>query len=206
MSRKAKIALLSVIAVIIAYSVVVDGSVGVITRGVSLNSVFTGLLTLAGFLFSARTFITFKLNETVYCKSHYHEFVEKFQDDGAYNAKLYDPLKKLDADLGKVCLRCFITLFVVLSFLVFLPTGWQAKPTLWDTYQIWRGSTLGFFNAFKWQNIVYEVATTTVFTVIFAIIIEIYSAVSAVNRNIQSIIAAWEEEYEDAKAKRASAR
>lgn len=201
MDRKAKILLLVVIAAIIAYSVAVDGSENVITRSVSLNSVFTGLLTLAGFLFSARTFITFKLNESVYCKTHYQQIVEKFQEDGAYNSKLYDPLKALDTNLGKTCLRCFVTLFFVLCFLVFLPKGWQAKPPLWETYNIWNGSTLAFWDAFKWQNLVYEGATVFVFSVVFAIVIEIYSAVSAVNRNIHSIIAAWENDYEANKKK-----
>ena len=202
MDRKAKVLLLVVIAAIIAYSVAVDGSENVITRSVSLNSVFTGLLTLAGFLFSARTFITFKLNESVYCKAHYQQMVEKFQEDGAYNSKLYDPLKALDANLGKTCLRCFITLFVVLCFLVFLPKSWQAKPPLWETYGVWHSSkTLAFGDAFTWRNLIYEGATVFVFAVVFAIIVEIYSAVSAVNRNIQSIIAAWENDYETSKKK-----
>jgi len=203
MSRKDKVSFIVVIIAIVGYAVCLDGSENVVGRAVSLNSVFTGLLTLTGFLFSARTFITFKLNEAVYSKASYRNLIEKFQEDGAYNVNLYEPLKVLDQKLGKACLRCFITLFFVLGFL-FLPKDWHKGTPLWEQFLKWRESTISLNDVWQWRHMSYlitQISTIAVFAVIFAIIVEIYSAISAVNRNIQKIIKSWEDVYDAQKCK-----
>src|SRR5690606_10849700 len=88
----------------VGYTVAVDGIESVLGRVVALSSVFSGLLTLTGFMFTARTFITFKLNEVVYGKPEYQQRVEAYQADGAYTLKLYEPLRELDSKVGRTCL------------------------------------------------------------------------------------------------------
>src|SRR5471030_1570770 len=66
----------------------------------TLDCIFSGLLALAGFVFTARTFITFKLNEVIYDDPKYRVHVEKLQKDGAYKRTLYEPLRNIDQSLG----------------------------------------------------------------------------------------------------------
>ena len=47
-----------------------------------------------------RTFITFKLNEVIYGNPTYRGLAEQLKKEGAYDKELYDPLKKLDSNLG----------------------------------------------------------------------------------------------------------
>jgi hypothetical protein len=184
---------------LIGCAVVIDGSENVLARAMALNSVFTGLLTLTGFMFTARTFITFKLNEVVYGKPEYRQRVEELQADGAYQQKLYEPLRSLDATVGRTCLLCFGTLFCVLTF-SFLPREWSKLGTsLFDICKA-AGSIGNFWTAISGRFLTYQVATVSVFSVVFLIIVEVFSAIMSVNRNIRSIISEWEENYNKEKA------
>ena len=195
MRQLTKFAVLSVIIIVIALSVAIDGSEKVVARAISLNSVFTGLLTLTGFLFSARTFITFKLNDSVYSKENYRTLIKGLAKEGAYDGGLYAPLKILDGKLGATCRYCFIVLFLVISY-SFLPKDWQSGPPLWDLFRSPAASIPLAGASVTWRFAVHQLATVLVFSAIFAIIIEIFCAITAVNRNIQAIIANWESEQE----------
>lgn len=182
----------------IGCAVVIDGSENVLARAVALNSVFTGLLTLTGFMFTARTFITFKLNEVVYGRPEYRQRVEELQADGAYTQKVYEPLRSLDATVGRACLLCFATLFCVLAF-SFLPREWsKLGSSFLDTWKI-SASPSAFWTATPIRFLAYQVATIGVFSVVFLIIAEVFSAIMSVNRNIRSIISEWEENYKKEK-------
>ncbi len=192
-----RVILALVVLAIIGSAVVIDGSEKVLGHAVALNSVFTGLLTLTGFMFTARTFITFKLNELVYGRPEYRQRVEKLQAEGAYTMKLYEPLRVLDTTVGRTCLFCFATLFFVLSF-SFLPKEWSSlRSSLWDSWKAWNDpvAPLTFAGAFPWRFLVYQVATIAIFFVIFGIIVEVFSAIKSVNANIRDIISEWERNY-----------
>lgn len=73
---------------------------------ISLDSIFAGMLALAGFIFTARTFIVFKLNESFYGNSSYREMIKELKRDGAYDKELYGPLKNLDNMLHKSTFMC----------------------------------------------------------------------------------------------------
>lgn len=88
------------------------------TLRLSLDSIFSGLLALTGFVFTARTFITFKLNEVVYGSREYREYVEALKREGAYNQELYDPLKSMDKSLGTSTYMCLWStiMFIIVAF------------------------------------------------------------------------------------------
>jgi len=180
---------------IVGGAVVIDGSENVVGRTVALSSVFSALLTLTGFMFTARTFITFKLNEVVYGRPEYRERIEELQRDGAYRYRLYEPLRNLDATVGRTCLWCFATLFIVLSF-SFLPKEWsKLAPSLCDSWQRWHHGNTSVSIAFPWRFVVYQAATVVVFSVVFLIIVEVFAAIVSVNKNIRAIIHEWEQKY-----------
>jgi hypothetical protein len=184
-------------------AVFIDGSEKVLSRAVALNSVFTGLLTLTGFMFTARTFITFKLNELVYGRPEYRLRVEALQADGAVNQTLYEPLRNLDTTVGRTCLFCFGTLFIVLGF-SFLPKEWSTlKTSLWDCWKACHaaGAPASQADALPWRFVVYQASTVFVFVLIFSIIVEVFSSIRSVNSNIRDIIHEWEEAYGKEKEK-----
>lgn len=84
----------------------------------TLDSIFSGLLALTGFVFTARTFITFKLNEVIYGNDQYRDYVKKLQEDGAYKKALYDPLKHIDSNLGTATYMCLwaTIMFIAVAF------------------------------------------------------------------------------------------
>jgi hypothetical protein len=186
--------LLVAIFALVAASIVICGSEKVISRAIALSSIFTGLLTLTGFMFTARTFITFKLNELVYDKPTYRKSVEEQQATGAYSMSLYEPLKVLDSKVGRASLQCFVTLFFVLAFSM-IPREWgQGHAPLIDSCK-----EFIHVGQWPWKFLTYEFAAIFVFVMAFAIIVEVFSTILTVNLNIRSIIQEWEKGYEAAK-------
>jgi hypothetical protein len=88
------------------------------TLRLSLDSIFSGLMALTGFVFTARTFITFKLNEVVYGSPEYRQYVEKLKSEGAYSQELYAPLKQIDNSLGIATYMCLWStiMFIIVAF------------------------------------------------------------------------------------------
>lgn len=184
------------IVTLVGFVVAVDGSEKVLGRAVALSSVFTGLLTLTGFLFTARTFITFKLHEVVYSHDEYRKRVKELQADGAYDKKLYDPLREIDSIVGRTCICVFATMLVVLTFSV-LPKEWsQLSSSAVDLFGEYT-RTHAPLPAWLGRFLIYQVATVVVFSIIFAVALEVFATIMSVNKNIRAIINEWEERYEE---------
>lgn len=145
---------------------------------ISIQAFFTGLLALSGFLFSARTFITFKLNETIYTNEDHQKRVEQWQKDEAYKKGLYDPLHKLDCRLGVVSWLCLAGIAVIVIYaIVPIPSDYPLLD------RVVYGIVFGYFTFFT---------------------IEFILAVQSLNTNIRTIIHFWESEYESARKERDS--
>ena len=169
----------------------------------SIDSIFSGLLALTGFVFTARTFITFKLHETIYGNPRYQSYVERLSKDGAYNRELYDPLKELDTNLGDTTGMCLIALalFGVVSVLPeykYVDIGGNIKVT----------NAVGIL--FSKPNLIYVLQNPSSLSpfpiaafidaavIYFSFVLwQIYITASSLNRNIRAIIAHWEKEYSD---------
>lgn len=187
---------LGVVGVLVA--VVLLGSEKVLGSAIALNSAFSGLLALTGFMFTARTFITFKLNEAVYGNESYQKQVEEFQKDGAYQSELYEPLKKLDSTLGQTCLFCFGTLFSLVLFSL-IPNEWGNGTSLWAKIAT---RCAGGTESISGWFVTYQVLTTAAYGALIAAIVHVFYAILRVNRNIRGIIDEWEKKYKAEKENR----
>jgi hypothetical protein len=188
----------------IATAVGLLGSDKVTGNAIAINSAFTGLLTLTGFMFTARTFITFKLNEAVYGVESYQKHVEALQRDGAYSLELYEPLKELDTTLGKTCLYCFGTLFAVVLFSM-IPRDFGAGDSLWS--RIMARCAAGDAvpsdtEQLPFSFVVYQVLTVLAYSALLSAIVNVFDAIFRVNRNIRGIINEWEKKYKAERDKR----
>lgn len=79
------------------------------------RSLFSGFLTVGGFLFSLKTFIIIKMKENVYSHERYKERVEE-QKELNSNITYYGPLKRLSHLLFFSVLASFVT--AILQFTV----------------------------------------------------------------------------------------
>lgn len=204
MKTRSRILFVALTVALVGCVVAIDGSENVLNRTVALNSVFTGLLTLTGFLFTARTFITFKLNEVVYGHPEYRGRVEELRADGAYNQALYDPLREIDTRVGKTCMWVFCTMLCVLVFSI-LPKDWSRISTsLVDLYS--GAGQKADPPQSLWRFSIYQIATSAVISSIFAVAFEVLATILSVNQNIRAIINEWEERYNREKAKSSSTK
>lgn len=62
----------------------------------SKEGLLSGLLALAGFMFGARTFLVFKLQEVIYSNRNYVAFHKKVTEQLGFNQGLYEPLNNLE--------------------------------------------------------------------------------------------------------------
>lgn len=169
---------------------------------ISLEALFTGLLALTGFIFTARTFITFKLNEVCYGNPDYQALVENLQQTGIYNRSLYAPLKNLDSNLGLTTYLCLISLIFIVIFgclpkysNMTIPKGFQPPIYLTDFA----------FSAAGWKNLIdhgmflsvfgYQVFSCATYAILITTMLKISEAVVSINRNIKDIIEHWEEQH-----------
>ncbi len=172
----------------------------------SLDGLVTGLLALTGFIFTARTFVTFKLNEVIYSNPVYRRRVEGFQRDGAYNKKLYTPLKELDKSLGNATLMCLLSL-AFLAILACIPK--QASnmiPAIFkDRYLVeWMFTMQGWEDLFAtgiaFKILFLKIYSSLSLSFLFITVIKLIFVLSSINKNIQDIIHEWENEYENEKS------
>lgn len=77
------------------------------------SALFSGVMAMAGFLFTARSFLIFKLNEEVYHKDEYRRRVASLAAEGGANADVYRPLEAFDARIGRALHACVLTLCLV---------------------------------------------------------------------------------------------
>ena len=187
-----RIALIIVASGAVGSSVFFCGSEKILTGSLAFSSVFSGLLALTGFMLTARTFITFKLNEAIYGKIEYRTRIEEFKAAGIYEKELYEPLRSLDKTIGQTSLGCFYILFV-LAIYALLPRAWGEGESAYAHIASNKETSVTF--------IAYETATWVAYTGIIAAITEVFHAVLRVNRNIHAIIQEWEDDYKRPKLK-----
>ena len=181
----------------VAACVILCGSETVFKRTLTIDSIFAGMLALTGFLFTARTFVTFKLHESVYGDEKYRRNWKQMKDEGGFRdeKKLYDPLKKFDKKVGEATRFCFLNLLVILVF-SFIPS-WFGKAGIsitdaWTSASTWYE---GLSN--HWMEVIYELLSGVVLSGIVLVIVHSFYAFLSINRNIQRIIQLWENEYEN---------
>jgi len=169
----------------VACSVYYIGGEGLVKGVLPPSSAFAGMLALNGFLFTARTFITFKLNETVYSKDSYRDDVRRYQESGDYKKKLYDPLRELDHTVGCASFWCFGVLIVLTVFML-LPRN------------LWEAGRLHDFWSQSFQRpclfIIFQIITWLTYSAVLASLVCVLNAILRVNHNIKEIIAFWEED------------
>lgn len=187
------------IALLLAFTVIVLGARDVLANGIPIGSIFTGLLTLSGFIFTARTFVTFKLNELVYGNDCYRQEVEKVQADGAYKQNLYAPLRALDADIGKTSIRCLATLGGTMAFSLLPPEWSDGRVSLFDSYLQWRAGEDALAQHFSIPFIFYQISLIVFLWSVASIILRVVHTILSVNRNIRAIIDQWENQYSSRK-------
>ncbi|ACH40240.1 MAG: hypothetical protein ACD_55C00169G0002 [uncultured bacterium] len=166
----------------------------------SLDSIFSGLLALTGFVFTARTFITFKLNEVVYGSPEYRQYVEKLKKDGAYTKELYDPLKQIDTSLGTATYMCLWStiMFVVVAFFPKTEAALAVSKTISVDYvlELFR---VGGFKLLSDANVlkptVFKVFTDASMVYFGFCVYQLIITAKALHRNISDIISHWEENY-----------
>lgn len=177
-----------------------QGGESILAQGIALSSIFTGLLTLTGFMFTARTFITFKLNDTVYSDTDYRAWVEKLQSENSDVGPLYQPLKTVDETVGSGCLRCLYALLTILSF-SFFPKKWATPPnSLWKAWETWAPVTQSFFEAFPLRFLAYQFALVFTYAMIVTTLVKVVFTVKTVNDNIHVILNRLAEKYERKKS------
>jgi hypothetical protein len=160
-----------------------------ITKGIlPIGSAFAGMLALNGFMFTARTFIVFKLNDTVYSNENYRKEVEEFKKQGAYGLELYEPLKNLDSVIGRASLMCFVTL-ICLTLFALIPRLFTDYGSLW---QVVNQSRLGVEHTCYF---VFQLITWVIYSSVVIAILSACYALLRVNFNIKEILKKWESDY-----------
>lgn len=166
----------------------------------SLDSIFSGLLALTGFVFTARTFITFKLQEVVYGNPGYQRYVEKLRQDGAYDRELYAPLKELDANLGNTTGMCLaaLALFAMVSIIPECkPIVLDANTTVYKCLDFFNKNNIGLLaqNLKTLRFLPAVVVTDAAVLYFFFVLWQVFRTTLSLNKNIHSIIEHWEEDY-----------
>ena len=171
----------------------------------SLDSIFSGLLALTGFVFASRTFITFKLNDVVYGNPSYRNYIEQLRKDGVVDKELYAPLRKLDSSLGDTTGMCLIALGLF-AIIAFLPDF--REITLDSTTKVSRLCELVFSVrniklAFKNPAVFFPIAVVFLSDMallyFFFVLNQILQTMISLNKNIKAIIDHWEQDYKDNK-------
>lgn len=167
----------------------------------TLDSIFSGLLALTGFVFTARTFITFKLNEVIYDSPKYRSYVEKLKEEGAYKQELYDPLKSIDSSLGVATYMCLwaTILFIAVAFLPAMkePLAISSKVKAENVLQLLTQIDL---NQFMGRHDVQLSLICKVFTDVTMMyfgfcLYQMILTARALHKNISDIVSHWEAEY-----------
>lgn len=168
----------------------------------SLDGLFTGFLALTGFIFTARTFVTFKLNEVIYENENYRAWVEKCRKEGANTKELYDPLKELDSKLSTATGMCLVCLILLALFACFPKLSTITPPTFTITH-LYEIFLLPNYWSYLFSNkIIVAIFTQKIFSSItysFVIItvIKLFDTLRSINLNIKDIIEHWEDNYKN---------
>lgn len=176
---------------------------------ISLDCIFSGLLALTGFVFTARTFITFKLNEVIYSNEKYQIYVEKLKKEDARRAELYSPLRYIDASLGTATYMCIwaTAMFLVVaicpktgeiklgpSYTLTNVYGLLFDPALWP---------LAKHNSTVLSSFIRKAVVDLSMTYFVFCIYQMVSTTRAIHENIQDIVRQWEADYREIAKQRA---
>lgn len=174
----------------------------------SLDSIFSGLLALTGFVFTARTFITFKLHEVVYGNPTYRTYVEKLKKDGASDKRLYDPLRELDSSLGNATGMCLVAL-ALFALVAFLPDHKDITldastkvSRLYDIIRSGHNVKLAVNNPGALVPVGVALVSDMALIYFFFVLNQILSATISLNKNIKAIIDHWEQDYKNSQQKK----
>lgn len=166
----------------------------------SLDGLFTGFLALTGFIFTARTFVTFKLNEVIYDNKNYRRWVEQIQKENPDSKNLYDPLKKLDNKLSTATAMCLANL-ILLALLACFPKLSSITPTNFTITHLCEIFLLQDFRNYISSNkflivIIFQKAFSSItYAFVIITVIKLLDTLRSINLNIQDIINHWEDEY-----------
>lgn len=163
------------------------------------DSIFSGLLALTGFIFTARSFITIKLNDVIYGNEEYRKYIFDLKKEGAYKYGLYDPLKNIDSNLANATSMCLYAtvLFVIVAFIPELETITLINKELFEyPFQIFssKSDLLTLVKATS-LTVAYKVVTDTALVYFVFCLYQMVLATKSLHKNMNSIIAHWEEEY-----------
>lgn len=174
---------------------------------VSFDAILSGLLALVGLMFSARTFITFKLHEVVYGNPKYQDYVEKLRAEGAVCQAIFDPLRAMDKKLGYVTGVCFIS-FLLFLLTAILPEAKDISLDINPKFQflgevfLRKGGIALLLSNPRGLLVAFTKIISDTATVYFAFCLyEVIVAAISLNNNIHGIIDHWERIYEDEKSR-----
>jgi hypothetical protein len=171
---------------------------------ISYNSLFSGMLALIGFVFAARTFITFKLYETVYSTQRYQKRIFGLKSDGTYNEKLMHPLSTLDTSLS------FTTTISVVAMLLLTVISFIEPP---KTSSIKNISEIFTYVSVNYKSITFELIKSKSFPVAYklfsdivcstfiVVFIQLVYNLRSLNKNVGSIIDIWQEQADEDESK-----
>lgn len=167
----------------------------------SFDSIFSGVLALTGFIFTARSFITIKLNDVIYSSDKYRNYIAKLKKEGAYKQNLYDPLKAIDTSLANtthMCL-CATILLVVVAFIPKLDKIDIGNKIVFDyAYQIFLSKidpSVIISSKIVLTSVVFKIITDIAIVYFGFCLYQMTIAAKSLHQNINSIIDHWETEY-----------
>jgi hypothetical protein len=167
----------------------------------SFDSIFSGVLALTGFIFTARSFITIKLNDVIYSSDKYRNYIADLKKEGAYKQNLYDPLKTIDTSLANatyMCL-CATVLLVAVAFVPKLDKIDMGNKVVFDyAYQIFLSKidpAVLIRSKAVVTSVIFKIITDTALVYFGFCLYQMIIAATSLHQNINSIIAHWEIEY-----------
>lgn len=89
----------------------------------SVSSIFSAMLTLAAFLFTARHIVIFELQKNVYGQPDYRAYLKKLAAAGVDVGDIYKPLQTLDRRIVHSTWSCFVSAILLLPAL-YWPANW----------------------------------------------------------------------------------
>lgn len=167
----------------------------------SFDSIFSGVLALTGFIFTARSFITIKLNDVIYGSDKYRTYISDLKKEGAYKQNLYDPLKTIDSSLANATYMCLYAtvLLVVVAFVPKLDKIDMGNKVVFDyAYQIFLSKidpAVLIKSKVVVTSILFKIITDTALVYFGFCLYQMLLAAKSLHQNINSIIAHWEDEY-----------
>lgn len=84
------------------------------TSTLSVSSIFSAMLTLAAFLFTARHIVIFELQKNIYGQPNYREHLKKLADPDVDVGDIYKPLQTLNRRIVHSTWSCFVSAMLLL--------------------------------------------------------------------------------------------